>query len=92
MDEGEREDVVGSGPEEKVARRLSEFAWLMREQERAEADLDPRFAAELRARVVLGISGRPAKRGSWRASAARLGLTAGLGLVGMALDGLRRRR
>ena len=43
-----------SEPEEKLAGQLEELGPLMREQERAEAEMDPQFARNLRAHLVHG--------------------------------------
>jgi hypothetical protein len=91
MEQDEVQYTDGVGPEDMLARWLAELGWVMREQARAEAELDSSFAVALRARLVQGHGHEPVKRRPWRAHFGPLGLALALLAAGVALDRLHRR-
>jgi hypothetical protein len=77
--------------ESTIAQKLSRLGRLMRQQEHAEAELGPSFAAELRARLVQVDRDFFGKRAWRRHQAGQLALAVALLATGVLIDRLHRR-
>jgi hypothetical protein len=91
MPENGWDDAQVAERESMMARKLSRLGRLMQEQERAEAELGPSFAAELRARLAQVDRNVFGKRGWRRRQAGQLALAIALLATGVLIDRLHRR-